>query len=284
MFERFTEKARRVVFFARYEASQYGSHSIETEHMLLGLLREDNGLRMRLLGRPGTIESIRKEIESRITRGERISTSVEVPISGECKQVLNLACEEAERMGHKHVGTEHIILGLLRVEQSTAATILAAHKITLAGFRDFLANTGSGELTAGRSVVARGDFEMATRLLQNFLEALRAGLTEDSREFFAPNAQYIDECGKRWSGEKELHSRLTELFAPFAARNGKCKIVDTMRVGEEMCVASLLCEDVPFAEKPPKGMCWMTIAMGWESWPTGECAIYSVQVTPVTRG
>jgi Clp amino terminal domain, pathogenicity island component len=283
MFERFTEKARRVIFFARYEASQHGSQGIETEHLLLGLLREDNGLRMRLLGRPGSIESIRKEIESRITRGERISTSVEVPISSECKQALNFAAEEAERLAQQYVGTEHIILGLLRVEKSMAATILTAHKITLGGFRDFLANAGAEKPATAGSVAARSDLEKTTLLLQNFLEALRAGLTEDSREFFMPDAQYIDGCGKRWAGEQELHSRLAELFAPFAARNVKCKIVETMRVGEEICVASLLCEDVPFAEKPPKGLCWMIIALGWECRPTGQWAIYSIQVTPVTR-
>lgn len=76
MFERYTEKARRVIFFARYEASQYGSESIETEHILLGLLREDSSLRMRLLSQPHAAESIRKQIESKITRHERIATSV----------------------------------------------------------------------------------------------------------------------------------------------------------------------------------------------------------------
>jgi ATP-dependent Clp protease ATP-binding subunit ClpC len=70
--ERFTEKARRVIFFARYEASQYGSQCIETEHLLLGLLREDKGLTNRYLRTQGSIESIRKEIESRITIAFRL--------------------------------------------------------------------------------------------------------------------------------------------------------------------------------------------------------------------
>src|ERR1700721_2330376 len=67
VFERYTEKARRVIFFARYEASQYGSPYIETEHLLLGLLREDKALANRFLRTHGSIESIRKEIEARIT-------------------------------------------------------------------------------------------------------------------------------------------------------------------------------------------------------------------------
>ena len=79
VFERYTEKARRVIFFARYEASQYGSPYIETEHLLLGLMREDKALANRFLRQHGSIESIRKEIEARITIRERISTSVEVP-------------------------------------------------------------------------------------------------------------------------------------------------------------------------------------------------------------
>jgi ATP-dependent Clp protease ATP-binding subunit ClpC len=81
VFERYTEKARRVIFFARYEASQYGSPYIETEHLLLGLMREDKALANRFLRQQGSIESIRKEIEARITIRERISTSVEVPLS-----------------------------------------------------------------------------------------------------------------------------------------------------------------------------------------------------------
>jgi hypothetical protein len=283
MFERFTEKARRVIFFARYEASQYGSQTIETEHMLLGLLREDSSLRMRLLSQPGAVESIRKQIEKAITPRERIPTTVEVPLSPECREALNLSVEEAERLGHKHIGTEHILLGLLTIDKSTAATILAAHKVTLAGFRDFLASSRLGNPTAARGLATRADHEKATLLAQNFLEALRAGLKEESQEFFAENAQYIDRDGKRWTGKKELHLRLAELFAPFAARNVKCKIVEMTPIGEEMSVVSVLCEDVPIVDKPMKGLCWMTVALGWENWPIGEWAIYSIQVTPVMR-
>ena len=121
VFERYTEKARRVIFFARYEASQYGSPYIETEHLLLGLMREDKALANRFLRQQGSIESIRKEIEARITIRERISTSVEVPLSAECKRILNMAAEEAERLGHKHVGTEHLLLGILREEKCFGA-------------------------------------------------------------------------------------------------------------------------------------------------------------------
>jgi ATP-dependent Clp protease ATP-binding subunit ClpA len=114
MFERYTEKARRVIFFARYEASQFGSPYIETEHLLLGLLREDKALANRFLRSHAAIESIRKQIEAHTTIREKVSTSVDLPLSHECKRVLAYGAEEAERLNHKHIGTEHLLLGLLR--------------------------------------------------------------------------------------------------------------------------------------------------------------------------
>jgi len=103
MFERYTEKARRVIFFARYEASQFGSPYIETEHLLLGLLREDKALTNRFLRSHASVESIRKQIEAHTTIREKVSTSVDLPLSNECKRVLAYAAEEAERLGHKHI-------------------------------------------------------------------------------------------------------------------------------------------------------------------------------------
>src|SRR5436309_3205112 len=120
MFERYTEKARRVIFFARYEASQFGSPYIETEHLLLGLLREDKALANRFLRSPLTsIGSIRKQIEGRTTVREKVSTSVDLPLSQECKHILAYAAEEAERLSHRHIGTEHLLLGILTLHLSS---------------------------------------------------------------------------------------------------------------------------------------------------------------------
>ena len=91
MFEKYTEKARRVIFFARYEASQLGSRCIETEHILLGLLREDKALASRFFPRTETaLENIRKQVEGRSPSRERVSTSVELPLSDESKRVLTV--------------------------------------------------------------------------------------------------------------------------------------------------------------------------------------------------
>ena len=148
MFERYTEKARRVIFFARYEASQFGSPYIETEHLLLGLLREDKALANRFLRSQAAIESIRKQIEAQTTVREKVSTSVELPLSHECKRVLAYAAEEAERLNHKHIGTEHLLLGLLREEKSFAAEILHERGLRLTSVREEV-NRSTSEKTSG---------------------------------------------------------------------------------------------------------------------------------------
>ena len=139
MFERYTEKARRVIFFARYEASQFGLPYIESEHLLLGLLREDKALTNRFLRSHASVESIRKQIEAHTTIREKVSTSVDLPLSNESKRVLAYAAEEAERLGHKHIGTEHLLLGLLREEKCFASEILQERGLKLAQIRDELA-------------------------------------------------------------------------------------------------------------------------------------------------
>lgn len=139
MFERYTERARRVIFFARYEASQLGSRTIETEHLLLGLIRENNGLTGKLLSRSEIeADAIRSEIQTRTEVREKISTSVEIPLSVESKRVLAYAAEEAEKMLHKYIGTEHILLGLLREKKSLASRILVEKGMRLSTAREDL--------------------------------------------------------------------------------------------------------------------------------------------------
>ena len=141
MFERYTERARRVIFFARYEASQFGSTTIETEHLLLGLIREDKNLTNRFLRNSSSIENIRKEIEGRTTIREKVSTSIDLPLSNECKRILAYANEEAERLNHRHIGTEHLLLGILREEKCVAAEILHERGLRLVAIREELARS-----------------------------------------------------------------------------------------------------------------------------------------------
>ncbi len=169
MFERYTEKARRVIFFARYEASQFGAPAIEPEHLLLGLMREDKTLTGRFFPRAQvSIESIRKEIEGRTLLREKISTSVELPLAPETKRVLAYAHEESDRLQHRHIGTEHLLLGLLREERSMAAEILYERGLRLNAVRDEIARQSGAD--------ARGSQKKDTPHLVEFSR----DLTEDA--------------------------------------------------------------------------------------------------------
>ena len=100
MFERYTEHARRVIFFARYEASQYGSPFIETEHLLLALFREDRTL-MALFVPREEIDTIRRQIENQKARNKAISTSVDLPLSEDSRNVLRYCAEEADGLNRR---------------------------------------------------------------------------------------------------------------------------------------------------------------------------------------
>src|SRR5262252_5740696 len=174
MFERYTEKARRVIFFARYEASQFGSPYIETEHLLLGLLREDKALANRFLRSHAAVESIRKQIEGHTTIREKVSTSVDLPLSHECKRVLAYGAEEAERLSHKHIGTEHLLLGLLREEKCFAAEILHERGLRLSTIREELARSQSEKVSSSRpkesSLLSEFSRDLTQAALDNALD------------------------------------------------------------------------------------------------------------------
>ena len=122
MFERYTESARRSIFFARWEASQFGANEIGQEHFLLGLLRQEPAL----FGEAA--KAIRDEIEHSLPRVEKTSTSVDMPISIALKRSLAYAAEETERANHQHIGTEHMLLGLTR-DSKAIVGLLERHGI-----------------------------------------------------------------------------------------------------------------------------------------------------------
>jgi GNAT superfamily N-acetyltransferase len=130
MFERFTEPARRLIFFARYEAARLGSSSIDTEHLLLGLLHEARGRASTLLVSRGlSFAALRVEVEGLALRVEAapVSTSVDIPLSPAARRVLELAIEEGSVPPRAVVETAHVLLGLVRETQGIAGQILRAH-------------------------------------------------------------------------------------------------------------------------------------------------------------
>ena len=123
MFERYTELARRAIFYARYEAAQLGSAYIETDHLLLGLVFADPGLMTRL-GGAADRESLRQQVAAQYPGGKKVTVSVDLPLSKDCRRVLEFAKEEARELQHDRIDPEHLLLGILRQEKSFAAGVL----------------------------------------------------------------------------------------------------------------------------------------------------------------
>ena len=137
MFEKYNEKARRALFFARYEASKLGSRVIESEHILLGILREGEETVGELLRRfQVKPEELRREIEGERVFVERISSTAELPLSEESKKILAYASHEAESMLHSTVGSEHLLIGILRVEGCMAMRLLTQQGFDLFNVRE----------------------------------------------------------------------------------------------------------------------------------------------------
>lgn len=204
MFERYTDQARRVIFFARYEASHYGTPQIETEHLLLALLREDRLFFDHLLGPAGSSESLEKMVRLPMKKGSRIPTSVEIPLSESSVRVLRFASEEAERLALRHVDTHHLLLGILREDDCPAAKSLRESGIGRPQILEWL-NLGT------REQLMRG--------ARNQLELIEVAWNEGSRLAFAmvfdPQARIIDWHGSIWKGRDAIQECFAKMRAEF---------------------------------------------------------------------
>jgi len=132
--ENYNDRSRRVIFFARFETSQFGAAEIEVEHLLFGLMREEKNLTRYLNQSVMIFDAIRKELEEHMPRQPKISVVVDLPLSEAAKRVLEFAASEAEAMGHQ-VAPEHLLLGVLAEADSAAAKALTSRGIELTSVR-----------------------------------------------------------------------------------------------------------------------------------------------------
>jgi ATP-dependent Clp protease ATP-binding subunit ClpC len=124
VFERFTERARQVVVLAQEEARDLRHNYIGTEHLLLGLLREEEGVGAHVLGELGvSLDDVRAQVGEIIGRGDVVTTG-QIPFTPRAKKVLELSLREALTLGHNYIGTEHVLLGIARENDGVAAQIL----------------------------------------------------------------------------------------------------------------------------------------------------------------
>jgi ATP-dependent Clp protease ATP-binding subunit ClpA len=141
MFERYTEDARRVLFFARYEATKLGGLSIAPEHVLLGLVREGHRrLREMLSAASVTLEDARRMVEAHAAAGASVPLEKEIPFQPATSRILQFAASEADALGHPYIGSEHLLLGMLRGEDAVAAAYLTRAGVQLSKARDAAAS------------------------------------------------------------------------------------------------------------------------------------------------
>jgi ATP-dependent Clp protease ATP-binding subunit ClpC len=141
MFKRFTERARRVIILAREEAERHHHEYLGTEHILLGMLKDGGGIAITVLQKAGlSIDQIRLEVERHLPRNANSLIVGEIPFTPKAKKVLEYAVEEARLMGHNYIGTEHLLLGLLKEKEGIAAKVLNTLGIRLVETREKILN------------------------------------------------------------------------------------------------------------------------------------------------
>jgi hypothetical protein len=241
-------------------------------------MREDRGLMNRFLGPAAARIDLRAEMEKGIRRGERVSTSVEMPLSAEGKKALALAAEEAQRLGRRHVGTEHLLLALLGVKGSLAEQTLAAHGMKLDEMRQTLmvepARDPEPEVINPHSGVE------ALAALTAFLDGLSSLPPNQLLDYFTDDAAFIDWCGKRWD-HAEIEKTFEVLFANYAKKNATYVVEAAPVCTGEMFVVSVLWKNALLASERRgwmhrMGMAWIRSQHGWR--------IGFVQVTVVAEG
>ncbi len=173
MWQRFTERARRVVFFAQEEAGRLGENYVSTEHLLLGLVRENDSVAARILDRMGvSLGRIRSEIERQVTRGDgRLGQDMQ--LTPRAKRVIDLAYDEARTLNNNYIGTEHLLLGLIREGEGLAGRVLQKLGVDLERTRREVTSLQDGETTAAPTARARSKTPTLDEFGRDYTELAR---------------------------------------------------------------------------------------------------------------
>ena len=247
MFERYTEQSRRVIFFARYEASHYGAPMIGPEHVLLALAREDTPLVKRLLDLDRPLDQWRRRLEALAGVREGLHSSDALPLAPETKRALAFAHEESDRFGrYHHIGTEHLLVGLLRAGESLATQILAESGLTLEDARRQLFGEVGETATPDESARAIQYPPAAS----NMLDPLLFSMTSARIEHIGIATPNIDDALGFWRDALGLEVRHTEVVEEQGVRvamlpAGEARIELLEPTGDSSPVAKFLAKRGP---------------------------------------
>src|SRR5687767_11857271 len=157
MFDRFTDRARKVMGLARQEAQRFNHDYIGTEHILLGLVQEGSGVAASVLKNLDIdLKKIRQEVEKLVSTGTTMVTMGQLPFTPRAKKVLELSLEEASNLGHTYIGTEHLLLGLIRESEGIAAQVLRNLKVKVEDVREEVLELLGAEPAEGGGASAQG--------------------------------------------------------------------------------------------------------------------------------
>jgi len=228
-----------------------------------------------MIGCKISVDAIRQEVEKHIQRRERFSVGIEVPLSAESRRVLKFAAEEADRLVQRHVGTEHMLLVLLREKNARAAAILRQHGARESEIRTKLAGN------AGNSVPSRATsppIGSVMSTLNRFLVGVKNNTSPELADFFATDGQSIDIFGHVWAGREKITKEFESLFAPFAKRNATYRIEKTILQRADAALASVLWENAVHTDQTARPILRMTIVLVPRE---KEWTILLIQVVPV---
>jgi len=245
MFERFSQRARRVVVLAQEEARLLNHNYIGTEHILLGLIREGEGVAAKALESLGiSLDAVRQQVEKIIGRGQQ-APSGHIPFTPRAKKVLELSLREAKALGHNYIGTEHILLGLIREGSGVAAQVLVKLGADLNRARQQviqLLHDYQGEDVAGEGPPLPDDAPTRVDLLDRRLAAIErwVGLRADPED--------LDQEIARVRREKEAAIDRQDFEASAALRDQEKQLL-TARAGQEQGWAEAAAGRMPLAQE-----------------------------------
>ena len=209
MFERFTERARQVVVLAQDESRRLGHDSIGTEHILLGLLREEEGIAARVLETLDvTLEEVQADVIRVVGRGETPETG-QIPFTPRAKKTLELALREAVALGHDYIGTEHVLLGLVRADEGVGAEILREHDADPERIRRAIIRMLSGSAPLGEPKPEPDEVELTCPPLAPEVLAELERLTREKEA--AVERQAFDEAASLREAERLLRAASARL-------------------------------------------------------------------------
>lgn len=267
MFELYTEHARRAIYFAKYEAVQAGSSSIDHEHLALGLLWDAYPLMRYLNPSAATLPCLRGKIGVRTKDKKPLSMKDQIPLSKRSKEVIRESAKESDALGQRHIGPEHLMLALLKVKKSLLDKMFPGGSADLISLRNRIANSP----TPVSKTVTNG----SPATVAQVLETLIAGVDNTFLPYLADDIEFIDANGNLNRGRSVFLQSQIDFLRPFTGKTVTFKVEDEEKKSSGIRICTLHWKKANKEEKVEEGNLYMT---GLFAVRNGDFSIFLIQV------